>query len=164
MSSLLREHARRRARTGQLMIAMMQLSAEIALRRFIAASALLGSLSIGTGALAQEIKLTRSAASGIESLLVDERSWNAQCKPLATSVTITSEPNNGKVTIVPGMSIVAVGMPQPGNARYCAGKSITGNRIMYRSIPGFRGTDTLAYTVRYANGKSGSTSVTIDVH
>src|SRR5436305_11380800 len=65
MSSLLREHARRRARTGQLMIAMMQLSAEIALRRFIAASALLGSLSIGTGALAQEIKLTRSAASGI---------------------------------------------------------------------------------------------------
>ncbi len=29
--------------------------------------------------------------------------------------------------------------------------------------PGFRGTDTLAYKVMYGNGKSGSTTITINV-
>jgi hypothetical protein len=119
---------------------------------------------LGAAAFAQEIKLTRSADSGIESLLVDERSWDAKCKPLTTSITITSPPTNGKVTIVPGVSTVAAKSLQPASVRRCAGKSVPGNQIRYRSNPGFHGTDSLGYTVRYGNGQRGSTAVTIDVH
>lgn len=119
--------------------------------------------SLGAVALAQEIKLTRSASSGIESLLVDERSWDVHCKPLTTSITITSQPSNGTVKVVPGASIIAVSAPQSASTGPCAGKSVNGNQIMYRSNPGFRGTDTLAYKVTYGNGKSGSTTLTINV-
>ena len=142
---------------------MVRISAGSAIRTFIAAIALLAPLLIGAAALAQEIRLTRPAASGVESPLVDERSWDASCKPLATSVTITSQPSNGKVTVVPGVSIIAVSTPRSASTGHCAGKSITGNQIMYQSNPGFRGTDTLAYKVTYGNGKSGSTTLTINV-
>ena len=85
---------------------MVRISAGSAIRTFIAAIALLAPWLIGAAALAQEIRLTRPAASGVESPLVDERSWDANCKPLATSVTITSRPSNGKVTIVPGVRLL----------------------------------------------------------
>ena len=140
---------------------MHRISARSAMRTLIAAAAL-APLFIATGALAQEIKLTRSAASGVELLLVEERSWDANCKPLATSITITSQPSNGKVTVVPSASIIAVAAPPSGKVQ-CAGKSMTGNQILYRSNPGFRGTDMLVYKVLYANGKSATMSVTIDV-
>lgn len=140
---------------------MLRISARSAMRTLIAATAL-APLSIATGALAQEIKLTRSAASGVELLLVNERSWDANCKPLATSITITSQPSNGKATVVPSASIIAVAAPPSGKVQ-CAGKSMTGNQILYRSDPGFRGTDALVYKVLYANGKSAATTVTIDV-
>jgi type II secretory pathway pseudopilin PulG len=143
---------------------MVATSAGIAIRTVMGGIALLAPSFIGAGARAQEIKLTRSAASGIESLLVDERSWDASCKPLATAVTITNQPSNGTVSVVPGVSIIAASTPQSGGMGRCAGKSVTGNHIMYRSNPGFRGTDTLAYKVLYANGKSGSMTVTINVH
>jgi hypothetical protein len=140
---------------------MLRISARGAMRTLIAAAAL-APLSIATGALAQEIKLTRSAASGVELLLVDERSWDANCKPLAASVTITSQPSNGKATVVPSASIIAVAAPPSGKVQ-CAGKSMTGSQILYRSDPGFRGTDMLVYKVLYANGKSATMSVTIDM-
>jgi hypothetical protein len=124
----------------------------------VAASAL-----IVSGALAQEIRLTRSVASSAQSLLVDERSWDANCKPLATSVTITKQPSNGNVTVVPGVSVIAVSTPQSASTGRCGGKSVTGNHVLYRSNPGFRGTDTLAYKVQYGNGRSATTTVTIDV-
>ena len=142
---------------------MVQISAGSVIRTFIAAIALLAPLLIGAAALAQEIRLTRPAASGVESLLVDERSWDPNCKALTTSVTITSRPSNGKVTVVPGVSIIAVSTPRSASTGHCGGKSVAGNQIMYQSNPGFRGTDTLAYKVMYGNGKSGSTTITINV-
>src|SRR5919109_4523758 len=75
-------------------IAMTRICAGIASGTLVAAIALPMPVFIAAGALAQEIKLTRSATSGVQSLLVDERSWDANCKPLATSVTITSKPSN----------------------------------------------------------------------
>jgi len=147
-------------RKANKVIAMVQLAAGIVIRAIVPAIAIF----TATSALAQEIKLTRSAESGVEALLVDERSWDASCKPLPTSVTITSQPGNGKVTVVPSVSIIAASAPRSGSTGRCAGKSISGNQIMYRSHPGFRGTDTLAYKVMYGNGKNGSTTVTINVH
>jgi hypothetical protein len=142
---------------------MVQISTGSTIRTFIPAITLLAAWCIGTGALAQEIKLTRPAQSGVESLLANERSWDRNCRPLATSVTITSQPSNGKVTVVQGVSTLPPTTPRSGSTGDCAGKSITGNQIMYQSNPGFRGTDTLAYRVTYGNGKSGSTTLTINV-
>ena len=132
------------------------------MRRLVVAIATVTALRLDAGALAQEIKLTRSAVSGVELLLVDERSWDANCKPLATAVTITTQPNNGRVTVVQGVSVVAASTSSASTA-HCAGKSITGNQILYQSNPGFRGTDTLAYKVRSGSGKSASTLVMIHV-
>ena len=144
---------------------MLAMSKCVAVHVLIAAMAPLPALCVGARALAQEIKLTRSADSGIESLLVNERAWDADCKPLTTSVTITTPPTNGKVTVVPGVSTIAIRQLAPGAAGRCGGKSVPGNQIRYRSNPGFRGTDSLGYTVLYGNGKRGSTTaVTIDVH
>ena len=67
------------------------------------------------------------------------------------------------MTVVPGVSIIAVSTPQSASTGHCGGKSVAGNQIMYQSNPGFRGTDTLAYKVTYGNGKSGSTTLTINV-
>jgi len=115
-----------------------------------------------SGALAQEIRLARPVESGVESLLVDERAWNAKCKPITASITITNQPINGKVTIVAGVSVVPIST-QSRSASGCVGKSISGSHIMYKSNAGFRGIDTLAYEIRYGNGKSSSTTVTINV-
>jgi hypothetical protein len=142
---------------------MIEMCARTVAGALLAAIALPVPVFIGAGAFAQEIKLTRSAASGVQSLLVDERSWDAKCKPLATTVTITSKPSHGTVTVVPGMSIVAVSAAPSGSTAHCAGKSVTGTRIIYQSNSGFRGTDTLAYKVRYSNGNSGATIITINV-
>lgn len=75
-----------------------------------------------------------------------------------------SPPTNGKVTIVPGVSTIAAKSLQPASVRRCAGKSVPGNQIRYRSNPGFHDTDSLGYTVRYGNGQRGSTTLTIDAH
>jgi len=143
---------------------MAQVSAGSVIRTFVPAIALLAALLIGTGAPAQEIKLTRPAQSGVKSLLANERSWDRNCKPLATSVTITSRPSNGKVTVIQGVSTLPPTTLRSGSTGDCAGKPVTGNQIMYQSNPGFRGADTLAYKVMYGNGNSGSTTITINVH
>lgn len=138
---------------------MIRISVKSALRILAPASAL---VLTAWGALAQEIRLTRPVQSGVESLLVDERAWNAKCKPVSASITITNQPTSGKVTIVPGVSVVPTST-QSRSVSACAGKSIPGNQIMYKSNAGFRGIDTLAYEIRYGNGKSASTTITIDV-
>src|SRR2546427_10234611 len=53
-------------------IAMVRISAGSAIRTFIPAIALLAPLLIGASALAQELRLTRTAASGVESPHVDD--------------------------------------------------------------------------------------------
>jgi hypothetical protein len=150
------------SKPDEVIAMILRISAGSALRVLTAAIASPALVLIASGASAQEIRLTRPVQSGAESVLVGERAWNAKCKPLGASITITSQPTNGKVTIVPGVSIVPVGT-QSGNVGRCAGKSISGNQIMYKSNAGFRGIDTLAYEVRYGNGKSASTIITINV-
>jgi hypothetical protein len=133
------------------------------IRAFAAAMFSAASWLMDGAAVAQEIKLTRSAPSGIETLLVDERSWDSHCRPLATSIKVINQPSNGSVKIVPGSSIVATSVAASTSIGQCAGRSITGQQIVYRSNPGFRGVDTLAYRAFYGNGRSGSTTVTINV-
>src|ERR1051326_5150858 len=99
-----RDPARCRARANDLQAAELREREEIVViekfARIVVCAGMAGtvvaaSALIVSGALAQEIRLTRSVASSAQSLLVDERSWDANCKPLAPSVPNTKQPQHG---------------------------------------------------------------------
>jgi hypothetical protein len=134
---------------------------EVLARRWLA-TPLIGSLMAVGPALAQDIKLTRTVKSGVEALIGHERSWDRDCQPRPSRVTITASPANGTAWVAHGASTIPESTPRSGSSGQCAGKPITGNRVMYRSNPGFRGTDTVAYDVWYGAGQGGgSTTITV---
>ena len=47
--------------------------------------------------------------------------------------------------IVEADQVMPPSTPGSGDTGRCAGKTITGKKIMYRSKPGFRGSDTVGY-------------------
>jgi hypothetical protein len=113
-------------------------------------------------ALGEELKLTRSAKSGVESGIAYSRSWDRNCNALPNTVTITKQPMNGEVSVVQGVSTIPASTPASGESGNCAGKSVTGNQIMYKSKAGFQGTDLVAYDA-VGGGKTIATMITIDV-
>lgn len=97
---------------------------------------------------AENLNLTRSAKSGLESLIVEERLWDRNCNALPVTVTITKNPANGTISVVPGArSTIPASTPASGSTGACAGKQVTGNEIWYKSAPGFRGTDSVFHNV-----------------
>ncbi len=125
-------------------------------------SALTAALSVGP-ALAQELKLTRSAVSGADSLLAYEHAWDRNCNAQETKITITKKPAHGTVSITTETSTIPDAVPRTGNTGSCAGKTISGNQVMYKSDPGFNGMDAVSYLVEYRNGRRAPTTITIDV-
>ena len=109
------------------------------------------------------LKVTRTVEPGAESLLTYERAWNRDCNPLQTTVTFTSKPVKGTVWVAIGTSVIPQSTPRSGSTGACAGKTITGNQVMYKSDPSFHGVDTVTYNVVNPNGARGSTIVTINV-
>jgi hypothetical protein len=97
----------------------------------------------------------------METLLAYERGWDKNCNPLLTTVTFTSKPANGTVWVAVGTSNIPESTPRFGSTGACAGTTITGNQVMYKSIPGFQGVDMVTYDVLYPNGTRGSMIVTI---
>jgi hypothetical protein len=125
---------------------------------------LVASLLCAGPAFADELKLARSAKSGVESLIAHERLWDRRnCEALPTTVTITRTPTNGAVSVVEGTSKIPKSTPRSGSTGRCAGMPITGSQVMYRSNPGYRGIDTVSYDVVYGSGRKGSTRITITV-
>ncbi len=103
-----------------------------------------------------------SATSGVELEIGTAWGRDKNCKPLAVTVTVTRGPSNGHISVVDATVIAAqvrVGSPeaQCGERRQIAGK-----KIMYRSNPGFHGTDTVTYSVTSRVGTFSST-VTVNV-
>jgi hypothetical protein len=97
---------------------------------------------------AQELTLTRSAESGADTRIAHERAWDRSCNALAVTVSITKNPVNGTVAVVPGItSTLPANTPAAGNTGTCAGKTITGIAIRYKSKSGFHGTDSVSYKV-----------------
>jgi hypothetical protein len=97
---------------------------------------------------AQNLNLTRSAKSGLESLIAEERSWDQNCNARPITVIITKNPANGTISVVPGQkSIIPPSTPASGSTGACAGKEVTGNEIWYKSNAGFHGTDSVSYNV-----------------
>ena len=102
-------------------------------------------LACGTVA-AKEIKLTRSAKSGVETRLAYSAHWDTKtCNSLPNKVTISRQPEHGTASIKPAEETLPQSTPGSGGTGPCAGKTVQASAIMYRSNPGFKGTDTLGY-------------------
>jgi hypothetical protein len=114
-------------------------------------------------AAAQEIKVSREAQSGVESRISWERGWDRDCKTVPITVTVTQQPTNGTISVAQGTSTIPESTPRSGSTGDCAGKTVTGNEVKYRSNPGFRGTDTVKYNLARNNAPAGSMTITINV-
>ncbi len=114
-------------------------------------------------AVAKDLKLTRNATSGVESRIAYERAWDRNCKALPTSVSLTQQPKNGTISIVEGTSTIPEGTPNSGSTGDCAGKTVTGSEVHYKSNAGFHGTDSVSYSVTNNNMPAGTRIITIIV-
>src|SRR5262245_16614129 len=132
------------------------------MRKFAVLSGGLTILLVLVGPSLAELKLTRSANSGVDSLISQERAWDRNCNPIAVTVTITKNPANGAVSVVPGVtSTIPSSTPASGSTGACAGKSVTGNEVRYKSNAGFRGADSVSYNV--SNQPQNPRVITINV-
>ena len=114
----------------------------------VSLACLIASLMGAALALAQELTLTRSAESGVDTRVAHERAWDRNCNALPVKVSITKNPVNGAVSVAPGVtSTLPANTPAAGSPGTCAGKTITGITIRYKSKSGFHGTDSVSYTV-----------------
>jgi hypothetical protein len=116
--------------------------------RTVSLACLIASLMGVALACAQELTLTRSAESGVDTRIAHERAWDRSCNALAITVSITKNPVNGTVAVAPGItSTLPANTPAAGNTGTCAGKTITGITLRYKSKFGFHGTDSVSYNV-----------------
>ena len=114
----------------------------------VAFGCLIASLMGVALACAQELTLTRSVESGVDTRIAHERAWDRSCNALPVTVSITKFPVNGMVSVAPEVtSTLPANTPASGNTGTCAGKTITGNEIRYKSKSGFHGTDSVSYNV-----------------
>jgi Bacterial Ig domain len=88
--------------------------------RTVLLGCLIASLMGAALALAQELKLTRAAESGVDTRIAHERAWDRSCVSLPVTVSITKNPVNGTVSVAP---------------------------VRYKSKSGFHGTDSVSYNV-----------------
>lgn len=109
------------------------------------------------------LRTTRTALSGVESLLASERAWDRSCNGQETRIAITKRPLHGTVSVVSTQGTIPESVPRTGNTGPCAGKSIMGNQVMYKSDDGFHGMDEVSYVVTYVNGHRATATITIDV-
>lgn len=114
-------------------------------------------------AAAKDLTLTRNAQSGVDSRIAYERYWDRDCKALPTAVTVMQPPKNGTVTVVQGTSTIPASTPNGGDTGACAGKTVAGNEVHYKSNAGFVGTDSVTYSVMNNNVPAGTRVITIVV-
>lgn len=126
---------------------------------FVAFLSLLGSQAQS----ADERRLERSAKSGVATVVAHALTWDRDCNPRPTDVTITAPPANGSAGYEQGTGTIPTTNPQFGSVGACGGKSIAAKRIMYRSLSGFQGIDMVSYVVVHGKGQKASTTITITV-
>jgi len=104
-------------------------------------------LAVTGAAVAAEktMNLSRKAKSGVDSLLAFSSRWDRDCKELPLKITFTQQPANGTAWSVEADEVIPVSTPASGSTGKCAGKTIKSKKIVYRSAPGFRGSDTISY-------------------
>jgi|SRR5580700_6718854 hypothetical protein len=112
---------------------------------------------------ANELKLTSTVTSGVQSVVAYSRLWDQDCHPLPVYVAITNAPTNGVASVKAGLSTLPESTPRSGSTGKCAGAIMIGRQVMYRSNPGFHGLDTVSYEEIGANGNRAPTTITVTV-
>jgi hypothetical protein len=103
--------------------------------------------------------VNRTVDSGMDLMLSRPTFWNSACNARGVTVTVTQPPANGTVSVTEGSNI-ANPKPKFGTPGRCGGMQIMGKQVVYRSRPGFHGTDVMAY--QYVSGwgqRSGATVI-----
>lgn len=93
--------------------------------------------------------------SGVKTRLGDYRSFSTRdCRTVSLpEISVVQPPRHGAVTFGAAPSRY-VRDPSNRVEHPCARRSGTAVVIYYRSTPGYRGADALAYRVRFANGET----------
>ncbi|MBV8826515.1 MAG: hypothetical protein JO220_16120 [Hyphomicrobiales bacterium] len=107
--------------------------------------AVIFSAASGASAAEKTMNLSRNAKSGLDSRLAYSSRWDRNCNSQPVKITFTRQPENGTAWSVEADEVLPPSTPGSGDTGQCAGKTITGKKIMYRSKPGFHGSDTVGY-------------------
>ncbi|MGP8122525.1 MAG: hypothetical protein ACLP8B_18635 [Xanthobacteraceae bacterium] len=127
-----------------------------------------GPLLVADAASAKELAPTspgtvwRTVDSGSELVLSRPTFWNSACSARGVTVTVTQPPANGTVSVTEGLN-TAAGNPKFGTAGRCGGMQIMGKQVVYRSRPGFHGSDVLVYEYVSDRGERAAATVIITV-
>ena len=123
-------------------------------RAIIVAALLLGGatgpLLVADAAFAKELAPTspgtvrRTVDCGAELVLSRPTFWNSACNARGVTVTVTQPPANGTVSVTERLNTAPV-HPKFGTAGRCGGMQIMGKQVVYRSDPGFHGSDVVVY-------------------
>ena len=100
--------------------------------------------------------------SGADLRLSSPTFWNSACQPLGVTVTVTQPPAHGTVSVVAGLNR-ANPHPRFGTPGPCGGTLIMGKRVVYRSEPGFHGSDYVVYHYVSERGHRAEAHVNITV-
>jgi hypothetical protein len=100
--------------------------------------------------------------SGADLVLSRPTFWDRACHPLGVTVTVTQPPAHGTVSVVAGLN-TANPNPRFGSPGPCGGTLIMGKRVVYRSEPGFHGTDYIVYHYVSEPGNRAEAHVNITV-
>jgi hypothetical protein len=116
-------------------------------KHFVAMLGLAAILAAASGALSEEktMNLSRNAKSGLDSRLAYSSRWDRNCNAHPVKITFTRQPENGTAWSVEAEEVLPPSTPGSGDTGRCAGKTINGKKIMYRSKSGFHGSDTVGY-------------------
>jgi hypothetical protein len=127
-----------------------------------------GSLLVADAAFAEELAPTspgtvrRTVDSGMELVLSRPTFWNSACNARSVTVTVTQPPANGTVSVTEGLN-TAPGNPKFGTAGRCGGMQIMGKQVVYRSRPGFHGSDVVVYEYVSDWGERAAATVIVTV-
>ena len=114
------------------------------LRMLALAASASASVIVGA-AVAQDIKLARTVKSGVETRLAFSGTWDRHtCAAIPSVVTISRQPSNGTASVAPGEQTPPLSTPGSGTTG-CEGRKVDSHQVMYRSNPGFKGTDVVGY-------------------
>jgi hypothetical protein len=117
------------------------------MRKIIIALAGLAVAVVASGTSAEEktMNLSRNAKSSVDSLLAYAGRWDSNCQERPIKINFTRQPTQGMAWSVEEDRVIPKSTPAMGDTGQCAGKTVKSKKIMYRSAPGYRGSDTVSY-------------------
>ncbi len=127
-----------------------------------------GPLFVADAAFAKELApnspgtVRRTVDSGLELVLSRPTFWNGACAARGVTVTVTQPPAHGTVSVTEGLN-TANPNPKFGTAGRCGGMQIMGKQVVYRSRPGFHGSDVVVYHYISDRGERSGATVLITV-